>query len=99
MNLKILIWQPPGQNRVFSLNVFTVAARVASLEVKPLTPDEEKLMGRVNVFIMDWEADGGHLPPDLQKIFDKPDFHYTPDEARKLIAWFNRTAPGSYTAW
>jgi hypothetical protein len=75
------------------MNFRCIAARIAN--GKPLTPEEQKLLSRVNIFIMDWEIDGGRLPDDLQQIADQ-DRSLTPDEARKLIAWFNKTAPGNF---
>lgn len=63
----------------------------------PLSEWEMKTLPKANVFIMDWEADGGIFPPEVQKIVDeKYGQEYTPSEARTIIKWFRETAPGDY---
>lgn len=82
--------------RLIEAVVAGLDARRALQEAEcPLTAAEKRTMGKVNVFIMDWEMDGGSLPPDIEKLAsaNRP---LTPSEARKLIAWFHRTAPGDY---
>ena len=70
------------------------AKRVADRWLSAAVPTP-KDMGRVNMFIMDWEMDGGTLPPGLQKISDLRR-KLTDREKKKLFDWFNRTAPGDY---
>ena len=72
----------------------------------PLLPHEERLMGTVNIFWMDWECDGwGPLPPAIQQIEDKLQAHleatgkprpYTEAEKRVRLDEFHRLAPGNF---
>lgn len=60
-----------------------------------LTPEEKKLLGKANVYAMDWEMDGGTLPEWVDKMMHasyKPSNH----EKRKLIQWFRENARGDY---
>jgi len=61
----------------------------------PLTPEEHKLMGKANIWVMDWEMDGGTLPRNIQLLSDlrRP---LKPAEARELLDWFYHTAPGNF---
>jgi len=61
---------------------------------KPLTKEEEKQLGIANVFAMDFEADGGTLPPEIDDLVLKPNI--SPSDARKLIQWAYTRAPGTY---
>jgi hypothetical protein len=71
-----------------------IAAKIAET---PLSDQERALIPKANVFIMDWEVDGGTFPPEVQKIVDeKYGKDYAPSEARAIIKWFQETAPGDY---
>jgi hypothetical protein len=63
-------------------------------DAKPLTPREEKDLGRANVYVMDWEVAGGELPPDVKQAFkvQKQD----PNAARKVLEWAYDNAPGNF---
>jgi hypothetical protein len=61
----------------------------------PLTAEEVKLMGSVNVFLMDVEMDGGTFPPKIQKITDLRR-RLKPAEQRQLITYFYQNARGSF---
>lgn len=68
----------------------------ASKKDKPLTPREVKLMKSVNVFLMDFEMDGGVLPPDIERLSGLRR-RLTPSESRALIEFFETHAPGSFS--
>lgn len=70
---------------------------------RPLTDDERRQLGKANVWAMDWEMDGGRLPPEVAQVINIPDpgrgqgqREKTPAQVRVLLAWYHRTAPGSY---
>jgi hypothetical protein len=62
----------------------------------PLTPDEEKKLAKANVYIMDVEMDGGRLPSDVQKAWDQ-NGPQTPANARIILDYFYRHAPGDFS--
>jgi len=68
--------------------------RTASSD-KPLTIREEKELEKANVFLMDVEIEGGSLPPRIQALSDLPR-RFTPSEAREILDYFYKTAPGNY---
>lgn len=69
-----------------------MARRIAAGQ---LSSKEEKLLAKANVWIMDVEMDGGTLPPEVERISSLRR-RLNPDEARVLIDFFYRTAPGNY---
>jgi len=73
------------------MDLHAIANRVAG--EKPLTPEEEKDLAKANVFVMDFEADGGTLPPDVDDLMSRSP---SPSEARKLIQWAKERTPGSF---
>ena len=72
-----------------------VAARWLANRPAALTDREERDLGKANVWVMDWEMDGGTLPPEIQRIsgLRRPP---TDREKRILLKWFYETAPGNY---
>ena len=71
------------------------------LSNSPLTSEELRSLGRANIYLMDIEIEGGAqgwsgpLPPEVQAVSDlrrKP----TPTEARIVLAFFERYAPGNF---
>ena len=62
---------------------------------KPLSKNELRDMAKANVFIMDWEMDGGTLPPAVESISNLRR-NLKPDEQRIILDWFYSTAPGNY---
>lgn len=82
-----------------AIKVFTTEVsqgRRASKKEKPLTPREEADLRKANIWVMDWEMDGGTLPKEIEKITSIPR-RLTPSEARVLLEWFYVTAPGAYS--
>jgi len=71
------------------------AKTAARFDNKPLTPEEVKESGKANIWLMDWEMDGGKLPPNIQRISDIRR-RLKPAEVRELLDWFYRTAPGGF---
>jgi hypothetical protein len=70
---------------------------------RPLEDDELRQLGKANSWAMDWESDGGTLPPEVARVADIPDpgrgqgkREKTPAQVRVLLAWYHRTAPGNY---
>ena len=65
----------------------------------PLTPEEEKLLGKANVYLMDVEMDGGTWPPAVQKVTDKYGWGkpMPPAAARVILDFFYRNAPGDFS--
>ena len=61
---------------------------------KPLSPEEKKDLARANVFIMDFEVDGGILPPDVEALTNKDMLSST--EERRVIQWAKSIAPGNF---
>lgn len=74
------------------MRLLQIAARVAG--EKPLSDEEKKELARANIFVMDYEMDGGSLPPDIEALSTKEAL--TPSEERKIIAWAKRLAPGNF---
>jgi len=62
---------------------------------KPLTPNEQKDLARANMFVMDWEVDGGNFPREINKLVNTRR-RLTPNESRVILDWFYRTAPGDF---
>jgi len=63
----------------------------------PLTPEEQRELKTANVFLMDFVVDGwGTLPPEIAKI-EALTRSLHPAEARDLLDWFRRTAPGDFS--
>lgn len=62
----------------------------------PLTEAEKRELGKANMWVMDWEMDGlGKFPKEIEKIVELRRT-LKPSEARVLLEWFRRTAPGNY---
>ena len=60
-----------------------------------LTPREERDLAKANVWVMDWEMDGGTLPPEIEEISNKQG-ELSDEEKRTLLDWFYSTAPGNF---
>jgi hypothetical protein len=63
----------------------------------PLTSEEQRTLKTANVYLMDFVVDGwGVLLPKIAKIeaLTRP---LKPAEARDLLDWFYRTAPGNFS--
>lgn len=69
-----------------------IATKVAG--EKPLTPEEKKELARANIFVMDFEADGGTLPSNIDDLASKQTL--SPSEARSLIEWAKGLTPGNF---
>lgn len=70
---------------------------------RPLTQEELRQLAKANSWAMDWESDGGTLPPEVARVADIPDPgrgqgepEKTPAQVRVLLAWYHRTAHGDY---
>lgn len=62
---------------------------------KPLSDREKKELPKANSFLMDWEADGGTIPPKLDRYMNAG-HKLLPSEAREIIEFFRTHAPGNY---
>ena len=56
----------------------------------------KKDVPRANVFVMDFECDGGVLPAEIDAIVNKPDSDCTEQELHAFLAWFYANASGDY---
>lgn len=74
------------------MRLWRIALRIAG--EKPLSPDEKKELAKANVFVMDFEADGGTFPPDIYTLMNKS--HLSPTEERRIIQWAKGLAPGNF---
>lgn len=63
---------------------------------EPLKEFEDLDVGKANMWIMDWEMDGGTLPREVQRVHDLRR-KLKPDEQRVILKWFWSTAPGDYS--
>lgn len=75
----------------------TLKALAEGNRTAPLTHEEQRELKTANVFLMDFVVDGlGTLPPKIAKIeaLSRP---LKPAEARDLLDWFRRTAPGDFS--
>jgi len=70
-------------------------------ELKKLANDLElrlydQLEGKINMWSMDFEMDGGELPQEIEEAYDTPDKDRTDEQKLRLLAWYKSTAPGNY---
>jgi hypothetical protein len=74
-----------------------VADRHLSAAAIPLSDIERRDLRKVILWAMDVDADGGVVPPEIDALlhFDKFS-RLTVGEARKLLRWYYKTAPGNY---
>lgn len=70
------------------MDLKSVAMRIAA--GKPLSPEEKRKLGKANVFLMDFEMDGGTLPPEIEALSSG---ELDPDQARTVIRWAESRAP------
>jgi hypothetical protein len=61
----------------------------------PLRPEEEKMMGKINSFIMDLIDDGleSDVPKEFRQLVPR---NASIETKRRAIKWFNGRAPGNY---
>lgn len=58
---------------------------------------ERSILGRVNIWVMDWICDGGVLPPEVCEADRRQHAGIaTAADLRVVIAWAEWTAPGTY---
>ena len=63
---------------------------------RPLTKAELRDLGKASIWAMDVEIDGGTVPPEIDRLIQRSR-SLTPKEARVVLDWFYRTAPGSFS--
>jgi len=54
--------------------------------------ERKKFLSKAFIFAMDWEADGGTIPPEIDKLLHA-DYRMTKEEENQLIHWFFDTCP------
>ena len=91
----------PMQRAVKNIRRYASASRVAdrylSAAPLPLSEREERDLRKVAPWAMEFEADGGVVPPDIEVLLHTDRWkRLTLIEARKLLRWYYGTAPGYF---
>jgi hypothetical protein len=68
---------------------------LAEAKDRPLTDLEKRDFGKVAIWAMDVEMDGGTVPDRIDKLLDRSR-HLSPKETREVLKWYYSTAPGNY---